>query len=75
MWRIIKRTAIVLALLVLGLGVAGWAYVHTLNLDDEPKANRSATAQDLAFVQSGLGESRGRVLAVITSTARIPANG
>ena len=75
MWRIIKRTAIVLALLVLGLGVAGWAYVHTLNLDDEPRAKRSATAQDLAFVQSGLGESRGRVLAVITSTARIPANG
>lgn len=75
MWRIIKWAAISVVGFCLVLGLAGWAYVHTLHLDAEPAANRAAVADDLSFLRERVGESRGRVLAVVTSTPRIPATG
>lgn len=75
MWRIFKWTAVSVLGIGLLLGLAGWAYVHTLHLDAEPVANRAATAADLEFLQHRVSPSRGRVLAVLTSTQSIPATG
>lgn len=70
MWKWLCWTVGVLAGLVLGLALAGWAYVESLDLEAEPRGDTSATAADLAFVQGGVRERRGRVLAVLSSTAR-----
>lgn len=56
--------------LCLLLAATAWGYVRSLELDAEPRGNPVATAADLAFVRDGVREPRGRVLAVLTSTAR-----
>lgn len=70
MWKLLRWTAGLLAIALLLLGLGGWAYVETLDLDAEPRGNAAATVDDLPFVQAGVRERRGRVLAVLTSTAR-----
>lgn len=70
MWKFLRWTAGLLAAGVLLLGLGGWAYVESLDLETEPRGNPAATAADLPFVQAGVRERRGRVLAVLTSTAR-----
>ncbi len=70
MWKFLRWTAGLLAAGVLLLGLGGWAYVESLDLEAEPGGNPAATAADLPFVQAGVRERRGRVLAVLTSTAR-----
>ena len=55
----------------LTLALAGWAYVHSLDLDSLPRANAAATVADLDFVVDGVPGRRGRILAVVTSTARL----
>lgn len=70
MWKILRWTAGLLLGGVLLLVLGGWAYVESLDLEAEPRGNAAATAADLDFVQTGVREPRGRVLAVLTSTAR-----
>ncbi|KFL36526.1 type 1 glutamine amidotransferase domain-containing protein [Arenimonas donghaensis] len=70
MWKWIRWTAGIIAGLVVVLGISGWAYVQSLDLDAEPRGNRDATAADLAFVRDAGPAQRGRVLAVLSSTAR-----
>jgi len=64
------------AWLVASLAVlAGLAYLYyrSLEIDQIPKANPQATVQDLDWLQRGLarGERRGKILAVVSSTARM----
>ena len=70
MWKWMRWTVGGLCGLALVLGLGGWAYVHSLDLDAEPRGNPAATAADLAFVREGVDERRGRILAVLSSTAR-----
>ncbi|GGA77019.1 hypothetical protein GCM10011521_14060 [Arenimonas soli] len=69
MWKSIRWTAGTVAGLLLVVTLAGWAYVESLDLASEPRGNRVATASDLAFVRDGVRHRRGRVLAVLSSTA------
>lgn len=70
-----------MALLALGgllavgalLAGGGWMYVASLDLDAEPVVNRQATVADLPFMRARVHEHRGRILAVLTSTARFDA--
>jgi putative intracellular protease/amidase len=72
MKRWIKRglLACVVGLLVSGLG--GFAYLHTLDLDSQPPASADSTVADLDFLRDAMPRTRGRVLAVVTSTAHFP---
>lgn len=70
MWKFIRWTAGGLLGLALVLALAGWAYVESLDLEAEPRGNPAATAADLDFVRDGVQERRGRILAVLSSTAR-----
>ncbi len=67
-----KRILVGAALLALALTGTGLLFWHSLDLDAEPSANRQARADDLGFAERR--PERGRVLAVVTSTARL-ANG
>lgn len=69
MWRKLKLLMVVLVAFVASVGLLGWGYVHSLDLDAEPRANPAATAADLAWLPQPAGEPRGRILAVVTSTA------
>lgn len=75
MWRIIQWALAGMVVAGLGLALAGWAYLHSLDLDAEPVANPAAVAADLAYLRDRVTEPRGRILAVLTSTPRIPASG
>tara|TARA_R110002020_G_scaffold21373_63_gene72544 strand:- start:5848 stop:6897 length:1050 start_codon:yes stop_codon:yes gene_type:complete len=70
MWKIIGWTVGIVSGLFLALVLSGWAYYESLDLEAEPQGNPAATAADLDFVREGVREQRGRVLAVLSSTAR-----
>lgn len=73
MWKWIKRG---IASLLIGLSLltlAAWGYVRSLDLDAEPVVDTAATGADLGFA-SVAGSDRGRILIVVTSTAKL-ANG
>lgn len=71
MWRKIKLGLALCLGLTLLLAVTGYAYVHSLNLDDQPVAEPRSAPADLAFVRDADRTPRGKVLAVVTSTERI----
>ena len=66
-----------LAVLAIGLVLAGAGhlYIRGFALDELPRVDPGTTVGDLAFVRDGVRESRGRVLAVLTSTADIGDSG
>ncbi|MGO1001229.1 type 1 glutamine amidotransferase domain-containing protein [Lysobacter sp. CA196] len=71
-----RKTALLAALCTLSLlAVAGYGYVAGFRLDEQRLADSASRASDLSFVRVGVSESRGRVLAVLTSTAMIGASG
>jgi len=72
MWKKLGIAAGVVVGLVMLLAVSGWGYVHSLDLDREPVADPTARADDLAFLAQRVTEPRGRILAVVSSTARFP---
>ncbi|WP_149195333.1 type 1 glutamine amidotransferase domain-containing protein [Luteimonas suaedae] len=75
MWKkLCITTGAVLGLLLL-LSVAGWSYVHSLKLDNEPLADPAIQASELDFMAHRVSAARGRVLAVVSSTARFPDGG
>ena len=70
MWKFIAWVTGILLGLLLVLALSGWAYYESLDLELEPRGNPAATAADLPFVREGVRHQRGRVLAVLSSTAR-----
>lgn len=75
MGRYLKHTALGLAGMIVLLALLGWGYIHSLDLDAQPRANPKAVASDLTFVRQGVSEVRGRILAVVSSTPRIGDSG
>ena len=53
------------------LACAAAAYVHSLDLDSQPLADARTTRGELAMLKGARPASRGRILAVVTSTAKI----
>ena len=70
-----KKTLLAGLASVLVLAGIGWLYVRGFELHEQPLADPLSRAGDLAFVRDGVRESRGRVLAVVTSTAGIGDSG
>jgi putative intracellular protease/amidase len=66
MQRILGGIVLSLALLV----GAGMAYVRSLDLDSQPLADPRTNPGELAMLQGERPASRGRILAVVTSTAK-----
>lgn len=73
MWKWIRRLALLSAATAVLLAATAWWYVASLDLDEEPLADRNAVAADLEFLRPGSVRLRGRILAVVSSTARFDA--
>lgn len=75
MWKWTRRIGLsVLALLVaLSVGIGLWW--HALDLDSQPLADPATVAADVEFLRASPPPTRGRVLAVVTSTARLGDSG
>ena len=73
MWKWIRRLALLSVATATLLAVTAWWYVASLDLDEEPPANRNAVAADLDFLRRDAVPARGRILAVVSSTARFDA--
>lgn len=59
------------ALVLLVLAACGYGRFLSFDLDRIPKADKNATAAGLDYMQRKVGEQRGRILAVVSSTARM----
>jgi putative intracellular protease/amidase len=75
MWRWIRRGLLACVATLLVLCVAGYLYAGGYALDEQALADPGSTPADLAFLRDGAREERGRVLAVVTSTATIGDSG
>ena len=53
------------------LTACAWIYYESLGIDKIPRPDRNATVASLDFMQRAVGEKRGRILAVVSSTARM----
>ena len=65
----VAAAAFVGALVLLGL--SGYSYFQGFDLSAQAKADPDSRPSDLDFMQEGVRESRGRILAVVTSTPKI----
>lgn len=72
MRRTLKRIGLGVLATGVVLALAGWAWVESLRLDTLPVPDPNATAAELAFLAGAVHEQRGRILAVVTSTATFP---
>ena len=72
MKRIFLRGAAWLATILVVLAGASYLYYLRLDIDKIPKANPHATVADIAFLQQAARAPRGRILAVVSSAARMP---
>ena len=72
MGRWIKRVATACGALVLVVCIVGFAYMRALDLDSQPPAGARSTVADLDFMRAAVQGSRGRILAVVTSTSHFP---
>ena len=72
MGRWIKRVATACGALVLVVCIVGFAYMRALDLDSQPPAGARSTVADLDFMRAAVHGSRGRILAVVTSTSHFP---
>lgn len=72
MRRWIKRIAMTSGAFVLIVCVGGFAYMRALDLDSQPPTNAASTVADLDFMRAALPATRGKILAVVTSTAHFP---
>jgi putative intracellular protease/amidase len=78
MKQIVKRTLIGGAMAMMATVGLGAAYIHSLDLDSQQRADAKTTPADLPFLRHAAPATRGRILAIVTSTAkadrdRIPA--
>lgn len=53
------------------LAACAWMYYESLGIDKIPRPDRNATVASLDFMQRAVGEKRGRILAVVSSTPRM----
>ncbi len=74
-WKKLKVVSLAMLGMVLLLGAAGYLYALGFDLDGQALADPGSQPSDLAFVQDSMRKSRGRVLAVVTSTANIGDSG
>ncbi|AKC86960.1 type 1 glutamine amidotransferase domain-containing protein [Pseudoxanthomonas suwonensis] len=74
MWKWIKRLALSGLAVVVVLAAAIGLWWHGLDLDSQPLADPGSTVAELAFLHAP-AEPRGRVLAVVTSTASLGDSG
>lgn len=72
MGRWIKWVATACGALVLVVCIVGFAYMRALDLDSQPPAGARSTVADLDFMRAAVHGSRGRILAVVTSTSHFP---
>lgn len=70
MGKVMKRVLGAAAVCVLLLGGVAVGYVDSLDLDSQPLADPATTPADLAMLKVERPFARGRVLAVVTSTAK-----
>lgn len=71
MFQKIQRGAGRFALFLLVVAACGYARYLSFGLDSIPKPNPQASASALDLMHNALGEKRGRILAVVSSTARM----
>ncbi len=69
-WKILKRVVFTAALVLIISAGAGVAYIHSLDLDAQPAANPATTVESLTFLKHAVAPPRGRILAIVTSTAK-----
>ncbi len=74
-WLRLGKSALVCVGVVLVLGVAGYVYAIGFRLDELPSADPRTQPADLAYLRSAVPTSRGKVLAVVTSTGTNPNTG
>lgn len=72
MARWIRRGLLFFGVLVTTLGIGAFAYVRALDLDSQPPARVDSTVADLAFMRDAMPATRGKILAVVTSTSHFP---
>lgn len=72
MKKSLLRAAAWLAGSLLLLAALAWAYYQSLGIDRIPRANAQATVADIDYLQRALPRTRGRILTVVSSTARSP---
>lgn len=72
MKRWIKRGLLACAAGLVVAVVGGFAYVHALDLDSQPPARADSTVADLDFMRDAMPATRGKILAVVTSTSHFP---
>ncbi len=75
MWTWIKRITLTGLAATLVLGMAGFLYVRGFDLGAQPLADPGTRPQDLVFLAQSQAPSRGKVLAVVTSTEWIGDSG
>jgi putative intracellular protease/amidase len=68
----ILRGAAWLAAIVAVLAGATYLYYLSLGIDKVPRPNIHATTADIDYLKQGVKEKRGRILAVVSSAARMP---
>ncbi len=68
--KFLRAGAWLAATLLLLAGGIWWA-IHSLEIDKIPRADPHATTADLAYLRHAVKEQRGRILAVVTSTAQM----
>jgi putative intracellular protease/amidase len=73
-----RKTLLIGAGILIGalvsLAAAAYGYVRSLDLDSLPAADPATTVADLPFVRDRIETSRGKILAVVTSTANVGAS-
>lgn len=75
MWKQLKSVVLISFASLALLGAIGYWYVQGFALAESPKVDKQSSVSDLAFVRDGVRAPRGRILAVLTSTALIGTSG
>ena len=74
-WKQLGKLSLACLGLMLLLGVSGYFYGQGFNLDELPNADPHTGPTDLALLRDAVPASRGKVLAVVTSTSSNPNTG
>ena len=70
MKKLFKRALIAVAIALTATVGVGAAYIHSLDLDDQGRPDPTTTPADLQFLRNAVPTTRGRILAIVTSTAK-----
>ncbi len=68
--KLVQRAGACLAVLLVLLAAGAYLYYRSLDLAHLPRANPQATVADLAYLNNAVTPTRGRILAVVSSTER-----